>query len=227
MPAKTNAKAVAGRARKEEAAQGKKQQQAAEAEAKEADKWNQGAKGKSTKEDKVAQAEAARARKAEAARLLAEEEASMPSKPKAAAPKAGAKKAPPKAPSVPSFDAGVSEPASFSASGIDDALDMLSLVGSKTDKASLGSQASKIDTHPERRYKAAFEAYKEEQLPILKKEYPGLRLQQYNDRMYENFKKSPLNPFNQVSIAYNSTKADKVAALQAQKDEIARRLRDD
>jgi hypothetical protein len=56
---------------------------------------------------------------------------------------------------------------------------MLNLVGSKTDKASVGAQASKIEVHPERRFRAAFEAWKEEQLPILKKEHPGLRLQQY------------------------------------------------
>lgn len=59
------------------------------------------------------------AKKAERDRMLAEEEASLPSKPKAA-PKAGAaKKAPPRQPAVPSFDSGVSgEPSSFSASGI-------------------------------------------------------------------------------------------------------------
>ncbi|GJN91336.1 hypothetical protein Rhopal_004357-T1 [Rhodotorula paludigena] len=224
MAPKQNAKAAAAKARKEEAADGKKAKAAADAEAREADKWSQGAKGKGAKESKAEAAEAARAKKAERDRLLAEEEASQPSKPKAA-PKAGAKKAPPKAPAIPSFDAGVSElPSSFSASGIDDALDMLTLVNAKTDKASVGSQAAKIETHPERRFKAAFEAYKEEQLPILRKEHPGLRLQQYHDRLYDNFKKSPLNPFNQAHIAHNSTKEDKVAALQAQKDDIARRL---
>lgn len=58
------------------------------------------------------------ARKAERDRLLAEEEASLPAKVKAA-PKAGAKKVPPKAPAIPSFESGLSgEPSSFSASGI-------------------------------------------------------------------------------------------------------------
>lgn len=37
----------------------------------------------------------------------------------------------------------------------DDALDALSLVNAKSDKASVGSQAAKIETHPERRFKAA------------------------------------------------------------------------
>ncbi|GAA5881349.1 hypothetical protein JCM3774_002881 [Rhodotorula dairenensis] len=224
MPPRTNSKATAAKARKDEAAEGKKAKAAAEAEAREAQEWSKGAKGKNAKEDKAAAAEAAKARKAERDRLLAEEEASLPAKVKAA-PKAGAKKAPPKAPAIPSFESGLSgEPSSFSASGIDDALDALSLVTSKSDKASVGSQAAKIETHPERRFKAAFEAYKEEQLPIMKKEYPGLRLQQYNDRLYESFKKSPQNPFNQAHMAHNATKDDKVAALQAQKADIARRL---
>jgi hypothetical protein len=38
---------------------------------------------------------------------------------------------------------------SFAATGIDDALDMLSIVNAKTDKASLGQDASKIEAHPE------------------------------------------------------------------------------
>ncbi|TNY17551.1 DUF1014-domain-containing protein [Rhodotorula diobovata] len=227
MAPKQNAKAVAARARKEEQESGKKAKAAQAKEAEEADKWSQGAKGKAAKESKAEAAEAARARKAERDRLLAEEEASQPAKVKAP-PKAGAKKAaPPKAPSIPSFstsDANDGGPSSFSASGIDDALDALSLATSRTDKAYVGAQAAKIETHPERRFKAAFEAYKEEQLPILKKEHPGLRLNQYQDKMYEAFKKSPQNPFNQAHLSHNATKDDKVAALQAQKADIARRL---
>ncbi|BGO92359.1 hypothetical protein NBRC10512v2_004632 [Rhodotorula toruloides] len=228
MAPKQNAKAVAGRARKEEAANAKAAKQAADNEAKEAEKWEKGAKGKSSKEDKAAAAEAARAKKAERERLLAEEEASLPSKPKAA-PKAGAKKAaPPKAPAIPSFDSGLSDSASFSASGIDDALDALSLVNAKSDKASVGSQAAKIETHPERRFKAAFEAYKEEQLPILKKEHPGLRLNQYRPSPFPSPPphSSPQNPFNQAHMAHNASKDDKVAALHAQKEQIAKRLAD-
>ncbi|GAA6063107.1 hypothetical protein JCM10212_002629 [Sporobolomyces blumeae] len=214
-----------GQARKAAQADEKKAKQAAAEEAKEAEKWQQGAKGKNAKqEDKAAKDAAAKARKAEAARLLAEEEASLPSKPKPAPSKTKKPAARP-TPSIPSFSASDdSSPQSFSASGIDDALDMLSLVGAKTDKASVGSQAAKIETHPERRFKAAFEAYKEEQLPILKKEHPGLRLQQYQDKLYESFKKSPQNPFNQTHMSHNATKQDKVAALEAQKAELARRL---
>ena len=103
------------------------------------------------------------AAKAERDRLLAEEEASMKSKPKAA-PKSGAKKkaAPVKAagPSAPaaggdiptSLDEGIVPPEnveSFAASGIDNALDLLDVVNAKADKASKGAQAAGIERHPE------------------------------------------------------------------------------
>lgn len=102
---------------------------------------------------------------------------------------------------------------------------MLNLVGEKTDKASIGSKAAKIEQHPERRFKAAFEAYKEVQLPIIRKERPGMRLQQYHDALYKDFQKSPDNPFNQVNIAYDSTKEEKVAALQSVREATSNRLR--
>jgi len=89
------------------------------------------------------------ARKAEAARLLAEEEASLPSKPKAAPSKTKKPAVVKSTPSIPSFTTSDpsdpnAKPESFSASGIDDALDMLNLVGARTDKAALGSQAAKV-----------------------------------------------------------------------------------
>ena len=41
------------------------------------------------------------------------------------------------------------EAESFSATGLDDTLDMMTLVTAKTDKASIGQQAAKPETHPE------------------------------------------------------------------------------
>lgn len=111
----------------------------------------------------------------------------------------------------------------YHATGIDNALDLLEVVTAKMDKASVGSQAANLERHPEvrsgrsslecgrwadhvlqqRRFKAAFEAYKERELPIARKEvrwyirrasprthaplsrylqHPGLRLQQYHVR---------------------------------------------
>lgn len=45
---------------------------------------------------------------------------------------------------------GMGEPAeSFSATGIDNALDLLEVVTAKMDKASVGSKAAEIEKHPE------------------------------------------------------------------------------
>lgn len=41
------------------------------------------------------------------------------------------------------------EPEAFAATGIDDALDLLSIVNSKGDKASVGQAAAGIERHPE------------------------------------------------------------------------------
>lgn len=80
-------------------------------------------------------------------------------------------------------------------------MDLLSLVSSKTDKASVGAKASQIEQHPERRIKAAFEQFKEDNLAQYKKDYPGLRLGQYQDKMWKDFQKSDKNPFNQATLA--------------------------
>ncbi|KAG9017135.1 hypothetical protein FRB90_001610 [Tulasnella sp. 427] len=113
----------------------------------------------------------------------------------------------------------------FAATGLDDALEMMSLVTAKTDKASVGQVAAGIESHPERRFKAAFEAYKERTVPELKEERPGLRLQQYNDILYKQFQKHPDNPFNQQTVAYNATQEEKMGVLQRQKERTENRYR--
>ena len=136
----------------------------------EAAKWESGAKGKGAKEDKEAKRKEALAAKAERDRLLAEEESSAPSKPKPAAKGAAKKKATNSKPAGPgALAAGgglaaISEPGSkkderndgapveiesFSATGIDDALEMMEVVNAKKDKASVGQQAAGIEKHPE------------------------------------------------------------------------------
>ncbi|KAI9605398.1 hypothetical protein KEM48_002257 [Puccinia striiformis f. sp. tritici PST-130] len=73
-------------------------------------------------------------------------------------------------------------------------------------QGSLGAKAAKgVDAHPERRFKAAFEAYKENELPTLRKDQPGLRLQH--------------------NVSYDATKEDKVAALETKKKDIEERLK--
>jgi len=86
---------------------------------------------------------------------------------------------------APKRDAGTA----LTASNIDDALDALSLTqGGEGEerKALMG-----IDRHPERRQKAALAAFEDRRLPELRKEHPGLRLQQYKDIIYKEFQKAP------------------------------------
>jgi hypothetical protein len=46
--------------------------------------------------------------------------------------------------------------------------------------------------------KALYMAFEEKTLPIVKQEYPGLRLSQYKEKVFALWKKSPDNPQNQV-----------------------------
>ncbi|KAF8553771.1 DUF1014-domain-containing protein [Imleria badia] len=240
MPPKGgNAKKESGRAKKAENEAKKQVAATADKERKEADKWADGAKANKSKEEREAKRREELARKAENARLLAEEEAAVPSKVKAA-PKAGGKKAAkdvtPAEPGAITAGGGIGkEPESksatpeqvesYAATGIDNALDLLEVVTAKMDKASVGQQAAGIERHPERRFKGAFEAYKETELPNLKVEHPGLRLQQYHDILYKQFQKSPDNPFNQVTVAYDASKEDRTQALKDKQDAVQKRLR--
>ena len=71
------------------------------------------------------------------------------------------------------------------ASGLDSALSKLSM-GTGGD-----------DRHPEKRMKAAYKAYEEKMMPEMKHQYPGLKRQQYLDKIFALWKKSPENPMNQ------------------------------
>ena len=129
-------------------------------ERKEADDWkdNNVKGGKSKQEDKEEKRKADLARKAENARLLAEEEATVSSKPKPAPKKKGAKDTKPAGPGAIAAGGGLSpepevggreEVESYAATGIDNALDLLEVVTAKMDKASVGQQAANIERHPE------------------------------------------------------------------------------
>lgn len=85
-----------------------------------------------------------------------------------------------------------------SASGIDAALAAVTEV-TKTEE----QKKQALDRHPERRIKAAYKAFEERRLSELKKEQPGLRLNQYEEIMHKEWKKSPENPMNQEHLAYN------------------------
>jgi len=252
-PNKTNSKKESGRAKKAENEAKKADAKSQEKERQEAAKWAEDAKGKSAKDLKEEKRREELAKKAERERLLAEEESSLPAKPKAA-PKAGAKKkvAPkPAGPGAIAAGGGIAgdtgkkassadglddgggksrdfpeEVESFSATGVDAALELLEVVNAKKDKASVGTQAANLEKHPERRFKATFEAYQERELPNLRKEHPGLRLQQYKELIYKQFQKSPENPFNQTTVAFDASKEERVEALERRNREVEDRLRE-
>lgn len=102
----------------------------------------------------------------------------------------------------------------------------MSLVNERSDSASKGAAAGLIERHPERRFKAAFEAFKERELPRVKEENKGLRLQQMHDLLYKEFQKHPDNPFNQQHVAYDATKEQKLAALESKRSQTEKRVRD-
>lgn len=61
-----------------------------------------------------------------------------------------------------------------------------------------------VDHHPERRMKAAFAAYEEVNMPLLKKENPNMRLSQLKQLLKKQWMKAPENPLNQRFATYNS-----------------------
>ncbi|XP_022066287.2 coiled-coil domain-containing protein 124 [Acanthochromis polyacanthus] len=70
--------------------------------------------------------------------------------------------------------------------------------------AVLSTGPEDLDRHPERRLKAAFAAYEEENMPRLKKENPNMRLSQLKQQLKKEWVKAPENPLNQRFAAYNS-----------------------
>ncbi|KAF8159467.1 hypothetical protein B0H34DRAFT_842609 [Crassisporium funariophilum] len=228
MPPKGgNAKKEGGRAKKADNEAKKQEKSSVDKEKKEADEWTdkdtKGGKAKQEAQEEKRKADLAR--KAENARLLAEEEAATSVKPKPAATSKGKKTAGKDfKPAGPGAIA--AEVESYAATGIDNALDLLEVVTAKMDKASVGQQAAGLERHPERRFKAVYEAYQEQELPNIRLEHPGLRLQQYKDLLYKQFQKSPENPFNQTTVAYDAKKEDKLEALKGKKAEVEDRLRE-
>lgn len=88
--------------------------------------------------------------------------------------------------------------AALNASGIENALDALSLTKD--------ANTTKVERHPERRYPAAYAAYEARRLPEIEKEHRGLRKNQRQDLCRREFRKHPDNPFNQTTVRYDATK---------------------
>ena len=159
-------------------------------------------------------AETARKR-AERAEQLAEEEASLPSKPKGAGSKTSQKKS-------RGLDlSGLDAPSSLSknalnATGINNALDALSLTS--------GSAASqKVDRHPERRYKAAYAAFEERRLQDMAED-KSLRRPQKLNQIRKEFEKHPDNPFNQTSASFNASPQEISDIRNQEAEKIEKRL---
>ncbi|KAF9080661.1 hypothetical protein BGX29_006397 [Mortierella sp. GBA35] len=227
-PRKENSKVAAANERKAASANAKNAKKAAAEEAIESAEWAKGAKG-NKKEAEEQKRQEQLAKKREAQKALEEEEKGLKSKP-AKPLKGEEKKAIKKTQKVEAFGAEVKVVEEFSASNIDDALDLLTLTGPGTGGAGQAAittgKGKDVDRHPERRFKAAFAAYVEREMPILKKEHPGLRQNQMQDMLYKQFQKSPENPFNQANVlAYDANKQEERDHVQARKDEIANRLK--
>ncbi|KAG9318097.1 hypothetical protein JVU11DRAFT_164 [Chiua virens] len=256
-------KKESGRAKKAENEAKKQEAAAAEKDRKEVDKWSEGAKSKKSKEDKEAKRREELARKAENARLLAEEEAIQPPKPKSV-PKAGAKKSlKDNTPAGPGAIAAGGGPGKAAENSKDDppggngklcsdwnrqcarasrschCQDGQSKRRSASCWPRKASRASSSRSGGSRfvycrilhharfsnKTQAAFEAYKERELPNLKVEHPGLRLQQYLDLLYKQFQKSPDNPFNQATVAHDASKEERTHALKEKQDAVKNKMR--
>lgn len=215
-----NSKKAAGNAKKAEvAAQKAAAENAKKAEA-EDQEWGKGAKNNAKKEAEAAKKAEQTRKKAEKDALLAEEEKEL--KTARAAPK-NAKVAVKKTKGLdlsqldddfPSSSAGA--PA-LNATGIDNALDALSLTN---------DSVTKVDKHPERRFKAAFAAFEERRLKEMDQDGSGqgLRQNQKREKIRKEFEKSEENPFNQVRAAYDASKEEIKELREAEKAKIEQRL---
>ena len=107
----------------------------------------------------------------------------------------------------------------FSASTIDDALFLL-----KSESSSVPS-AGKIERHPERRIKAAYKQYEDVELPKVREENPHLKLSQLKEILAKNWKKSPMNPFNQEFVGYDASKQEEKTFAASQTNKKLEKLK--
>ncbi|MCJ1302987.1 hypothetical protein MMC08_005792 [Hypocenomyce scalaris] len=209
-----NTRKAAGNAKKAEVANQKAAVENAKKAAAEDLEWGKGAKSNAKKEaEEQKKAEAAR-KKAEKDALLAAEEKDARAAPKNA--KTAVKKT--RGLDLSQLDSpasSTSDPA-LNATGIDNALDALSLTSA--------NPAEKIDRHPERRFKAAYAAYEARRLPELEEEQKGLRRQQKIDIIRKEFERSPENPFNQANARFDSTSEEIREIKVAEREKTEARL---
>ncbi|KAF2674384.1 DUF1014-domain-containing protein [Microthyrium microscopicum] len=193
-----NSKKVAGQARKADAAAAKKGAAQEREAAAESATWKDGAKDSSKKEAAAAKAQEAARKKAERAALEAEEMSSLKTAKTGNAKTAAPKKS--RGLDLAQLDsADDTKTSSLNATGIDNALDALALTSNTNEE---------VDRHPERRFKAAYNAFEERRLEEMKDD-KSLRRQQKIVLIRKEFEKHPDNPFNQTSANYNATRAER------------------
>ncbi|EEP82288.1 conserved hypothetical protein [Uncinocarpus reesii 1704] len=217
-----NTKKAAGMARKAEVAAQKQAVADAKKAGDEDRKWQQGAKSNSKKEQEESKRADAARKKAERDALLAGEEAAQPSKPKGAGAKTAAKKTRGTL-DLSHLDAalgvstsGSKKASAISASGIDNALDALTLTSN--------ADSTKVDRHPERRFKAAYAAFEARRLPEIEQEQPGLRRQQRIEIVRKEFEKSEENPFNKANVAFDASREEVARVKASERAKIETRL---
>ncbi|CAG8976027.1 hypothetical protein HYALB_00007554 [Hymenoscyphus albidus] len=208
-----NTKKASGNAKKAEAAAEKAAAENAKKAAADDEQWSKGAKSSAKKDAEAAKkAEAAR-KKAEKDALLAAEEKDARAAPKNS--KQAVKKT--KGLDLSQLDDPTPKAGALNATGIDNALDALSLTT---------TESTKIDKHPERRFKAAYAAFEERRLKEMEEDGSGqgLRQNQKKDRIRKEFERHPDNPFNQVNASYDATKDELKELKDQEKAKIEARL---
>lgn len=105
----------------------------------------------------------------------------------------------------------------LNATGIDNALDALSLTADST---------TKIDKHPERRYKAAYAIFEGRRLKEMDDDGSGqgLRQNQKKEKIRKEFEKHPENPFNQIHANHDATKDEIRELREREREKIEKRL---
>ncbi|KAJ3156935.1 hypothetical protein HDU86_003470 [Geranomyces michiganensis] len=207
----------------------KEQKVAGEREARESEKWTKGAKVDKKAEEEQKKLEAAQKKKEREELLAAEERALAAS---AAKPsqvlKGSAKKAESKSAKHDAYtrDSGAAIP-EFAASGLDDALSLLDVAVAAPSGGGTGGLKGndKMERHPEKRMKSAWAAFEEREMPILKAEQPGLRLSQYKQALAKKWKKSPENPMNQESVAFDTSRQEEREMIAAKREEALEKHR--
>jgi len=213
-PAAENTKKVAGNAKKAEAAAQKAAAENAKKAAAEEEDWGKGAKSTKKQEDAQRKKEEQARKALEKKALLEEEEKDARPAPKNS--KQAVKKT--KGLDLSQLDdSPTKSPSAINASGIDNALDALSLTA---------NQQEKIDKHPERRFKPALAAFQERRMEEMDADGSGagLRRKQKEDQIRKEFEKSPQNPFNQVSARYDASKEELAEIREQEKQKIEDRL---